>query len=120
MTHDEAVKWLKDIRDNSDARSYSDALSRGKALDYAIAELVRKNEWVCEDHPNKPWGGVSNSPDACHCGGAGALRATQFDERIAEISKFIEVEMEPFKQAVKIERLLKEMQSHIRKLESRQ
>ena len=28
--------------------------------------------WVCEDHTDKPWGGASNRPDACHCGGAGA------------------------------------------------
>ena len=28
--------------------------------------------WVCEDHETKPWGDVSTSDDACHCGGAGA------------------------------------------------
>lgn len=41
MKNDEAVKWLRDIRDNASARSYNDALSRGKALDYAIAVLER-------------------------------------------------------------------------------
>ena len=25
--------------------------------------------WVCEDHPNRPWG--SGRPNACRCGGAG-------------------------------------------------
>jgi len=25
--------------------------------------------WVCEDHPDRPWG--SNHPSACRCGGAG-------------------------------------------------
>ena len=29
-------------------------------------------EWVCEFHPDKPWGDQPNSgPNACHCGGAG-------------------------------------------------
>lgn len=28
--------------------------------------------WVCENHPNAPWGGMSGRPDACYCGGAGA------------------------------------------------
>lgn len=28
--------------------------------------------WVCEDHPDKPWDGASDAPEACHCGGAGA------------------------------------------------
>jgi len=27
--------------------------------------------WVCEDHPNRPWLGISSRADACHCGGAG-------------------------------------------------
>jgi len=27
--------------------------------------------WVCEDHLDKPWGGVIPRGDACHCGGAG-------------------------------------------------
>jgi hypothetical protein len=27
--------------------------------------------WVCEDHPDRPWGGTSSRIDACHCGGAG-------------------------------------------------
>jgi hypothetical protein len=27
--------------------------------------------WMCEDHPEKPWGGFSRRSDACHCGGAG-------------------------------------------------
>jgi hypothetical protein len=26
---------------------------------------------VCEDHPDKPWDGISEAPSACHCGGAG-------------------------------------------------
>jgi hypothetical protein len=25
--------------------------------------------WVCEDHPDRPWGG--GHPNACQCGGAG-------------------------------------------------
>lgn len=24
--------------------------------------------WVCENHPNKPWLGLSNSPFGCECG----------------------------------------------------
>lgn len=24
--------------------------------------------WVCENHPHKPWGGVSDRSDACDCG----------------------------------------------------
>lgn len=28
--------------------------------------------WVCENHLDRPWDGVSNAPNACHCGGAGA------------------------------------------------
>ncbi len=27
---------------------------------------------VCEDHTDKPWGEVSDSENACHCGGAGS------------------------------------------------
>jgi len=26
---------------------------------------------VCEDHPDKPWEGTSDSDNACDCGGAG-------------------------------------------------
>jgi hypothetical protein len=29
-------------------------------------------EWVCEEHMDMPWGGLSSSPHACNCGGAGA------------------------------------------------
>jgi hypothetical protein len=29
-------------------------------------------EWVCEGHLDQPWGGLSDSAEACHCGGAGA------------------------------------------------
>lgn len=28
--------------------------------------------WVCEDHADLPWDGVSSRFDACSCGGAGA------------------------------------------------
>ena len=28
-------------------------------------------KWVCENHQNRPWEGMSNHLDACHCG-AGA------------------------------------------------
>lgn len=28
--------------------------------------------WVCENHPDLPWDGVSTAPNACGCGGAGA------------------------------------------------
>lgn len=24
--------------------------------------------WVCENHPNKPWGGLIDSPFVCECG----------------------------------------------------
>lgn len=24
--------------------------------------------WVCENHPNKPWDGISNRKNACGCG----------------------------------------------------
>lgn len=27
--------------------------------------------WVCENHPDRPWGGLSAHPEACECG-AGA------------------------------------------------
>src|SRR6185503_2144772 len=27
--------------------------------------------WVCESHPDRPWGEMSGSPSACSCGGAG-------------------------------------------------
>ena len=27
--------------------------------------------WVCEEHTDKPWGGMSVRADACNCGGAG-------------------------------------------------
>lgn len=27
--------------------------------------------WVCENHIEQPWGGLSASAQACHCGGAG-------------------------------------------------
>lgn len=27
--------------------------------------------WVCEEHATRPWGGESEHPDACRCGGAG-------------------------------------------------
>lgn len=27
--------------------------------------------WVCENHADRPWDGVSSRTDACHCGGAG-------------------------------------------------
>ena len=28
-------------------------------------------DWVCENHSDRPWGGMSSSPTACECG-AGA------------------------------------------------
>lgn len=28
--------------------------------------------WVCENHGELPWDGISVRFDACHCGGAGA------------------------------------------------
>jgi hypothetical protein len=34
--------------------------------------MCKGNRWVCEDHPEKPWDGASDAPEACHCGGAGA------------------------------------------------
>lgn len=27
--------------------------------------------YVCENHEDRPWDGVSERADACHCGGAG-------------------------------------------------
>lgn len=27
--------------------------------------------WVCENHTDKPWAGISSAHDACDCGGAG-------------------------------------------------
>ena len=36
-----------------------------------LCETCEDTRLVCEDHPNKVWGGVSNSPAACNCGGAG-------------------------------------------------
>lgn len=69
MNHDEAIRILKDtahiIYGTSPVR---------QALDYVIAQLEQKPQWVCEEHPDKPWGGISDSPNACNCGGAGALR----------------------------------------------
>jgi len=26
---------------------------------------------VCEDHPDRPWGGITDDINGCHCGGAG-------------------------------------------------
>lgn len=26
---------------------------------------------VCENHPDRPWDGISDDINACHCGGAG-------------------------------------------------
>jgi hypothetical protein len=34
--------------------------------------VCKDARWVCEDHPDKPWDGASDVPEACHCGGAGA------------------------------------------------
>jgi hypothetical protein len=31
----------------------------------------RDGLWVCENHADRPWEGVSNSDNACDCGGAG-------------------------------------------------
>jgi hypothetical protein len=52
---------------------------------------TKVTEWVCEDHPDKPWGGISDSPDACHCGGAGAIRekATGFEDAIREVKRIL-------------------------------
>lgn len=25
-------------------------------------------QWVCENHRDRPWGGLSSRPDACECG----------------------------------------------------
>lgn len=30
--------------------------------------------WVCEDHRDVPWDGISDSDISCRCGGAGAPR----------------------------------------------
>jgi hypothetical protein len=38
----------------------------------AKCNICRGGRWVCEDHPDKPWDGASDAPEACHCGGAGA------------------------------------------------
>lgn len=40
--------------------------------------------WVCEDHPDRVWDGVSNSTTACTCGAAGApCRCTGMDGPVA-------------------------------------
>lgn len=38
--------------------------------------------WVCENHEDRPWGGVSDSPRACECGaGSPCPKCNQCDER---------------------------------------
>lgn len=38
----------------------------------AVCQKCDNSRWVCEDHPNLPWDGSSDAPNACDCGGAGA------------------------------------------------
>ena len=37
----------------------------------AECRICKGARWVCEDHPDKPWDGASDAPEACHCRGAG-------------------------------------------------
>jgi hypothetical protein len=36
-----------------------------------ICSVCKGACWVCEDHPDKTWGGAIDREDACYCGGAG-------------------------------------------------
>jgi hypothetical protein len=38
-------------------------------------------EWVCENHPNKPWDGESSRGDACGCGAGMPCNCIQPDVR---------------------------------------
>ena len=41
-------------------------------MNYAGCDVCDHTGWVCENHPSKPWGGISVREDACACG-AGML-----------------------------------------------
>jgi Lar family restriction alleviation protein len=76
---------------NSKAGEYESIEEAQKAWNTRHIKHTKVTEWVCEDHPDKPWGGISDSPDACHCGGAGAIRekATGFEDAIREVKRIL-------------------------------
>ncbi len=38
-----------------------------------MTNIEENTDWVCENHPDRLWGGLSDAPEACDCG-AGMLR----------------------------------------------
>lgn len=40
--------------------------------------------WVCENHPNSPWGGTCTGDNACDCG-AGAPCPSCYPERACDV-----------------------------------
>ncbi len=43
-------------------------------------------EWVCENHPNKPWNGESNDVNACGCGAGMPCQSCDNADRRREIA----------------------------------
>jgi len=37
--------------------------------------------WVCENHGDRPWGGISTRADACDCGAGMPCHCTDMDGR---------------------------------------
>lgn len=76
--------WASDHSDEATAETWAALHCARKAL--ATLEAARNaarpgeikcqrcdgEQWVCEAHPDKAWGGASTEPDACHCGAPGA------------------------------------------------
>ena len=50
---------------------HGDSTLADNRRDGALCEICKGAHWVCEDHADRTWGGVSNRETACRCGGAG-------------------------------------------------
>lgn len=67
----DAVLAMRSDRFRADRPFLELRQTRWRALT-AACSTCNGTEWVCEFHPDKPWGDQPNSgPNACHCGGAG-------------------------------------------------
>lgn len=54
--------------------------------------------WVCENHSGKPWSGLSDRDDACHCGAGAPCPVCNWEAATSGV-KYIS-QVEGFKRAV--------------------
>lgn len=57
------------------------ALTAGKIADVHSYKCRNCSDagWVCENHPDMPWGGTSSDPHACECGAGAPCRVCEWD-----------------------------------------